>query len=377
VPNKQWFATARAQNSYRHTDVDEEGITVYHFNSAHRAGTRSLCLIAALFSAATAMPVAWAADRFVCAQGCVFVTVQSAVDSSASGDTIHIGKGTYFENVLIDDKSLTLVGAGEDYTAIDGRYRAPVFTLGNVSNLGGPAPKTVILIGMTITHGSGAFGGGIAVNNAILDLRISIIVSNQATEDGGGIYLGTPTVTHKITRSVITHDRAAFGGGIGVAGETSAILTDCTVARNTAGQRGGGIWVQAPSYVNITGTSVTDNASNQDGGGIFLEGGLPDGFTSLTNSTLANNTATRNGGGLIGGPASLKGVVIGRNSAGHDGGGIVGGGRRGVGLTDVFVIQNTAGDNGGGIFGQAPSIQTTLADNHPNNCAGGGEPGCP
>ena len=349
---------------------------MHPFSSTHRAGTRSFRLIAVLLSAATVMPVAWAADRFVCPQGCVFVTVQSAVDSSASGDTIYIGKGTYFENVLIDDKRLSLVGAGENHTVIDGRFRAPVFTLGSSSNLG-QAPKTVTLMGMTITHGSGAFGGGVAVINATLELWNTIVVSNQATEQGGGVYLITSSGTHKITRSVITQNRAALGGGIAVGGETTALVTDCTVARNTAGQRGGGVWVQAPSFVEITGTSVTDNASDQDGGGMYLDSGLPDGLTSLTSSTLANNTARCDGGGLLGaGPAGLNRVVIDRNSAGRDCGGIAVV-RKSVSLTDVFVIQNTAGNNGGGIFGELPSAHTTLADNHPNNCAGTGEPGCP
>ena len=314
--------------------------------SVYRSNTRSFCLIASLCSAATVIPVARASDHFVCAQGCAFVTVQSAVDSSAQGDTIHIGQGTYFENVLIS-KRLTLIGAGEDYTVIDGRFRAPVFTL----NLGWPAPKTVTLVGMTITHGSGSFGGGIGLN--------------------------TPDVTSKITKSVVTHNRAQFGGGMAVGSEGSAIVTNCTVARNTAGQRGGGVWVQAPSHVDITGTSFTENISNQDGGGIFIEEGLPDGSISLTNSTLANNTAQRDVGGLInlGGVSGLKTVVVARNSAGRDGGGVAG---RRVGLDDVFVIQYTAGADGGGTFGEFPaSIHTSIADNHPNNCAGDGGMGCP
>jgi hypothetical protein len=62
-----------------------------------------------------------------------FVAIQDAVDASASGDTILIGAGRFTETVLypvpsgeftphnyvvIDEKSLTLIGAGSEYTII-------------------------------------------------------------------------------------------------------------------------------------------------------------------------------------------------------------------------------------------------------------------
>jgi parallel beta helix pectate lyase-like protein len=45
-------------------------------------------------------------------------SIQDAVDRAASGDTIRIGPGTYTEGVCIQDKGLTIIGAGRERTVI-------------------------------------------------------------------------------------------------------------------------------------------------------------------------------------------------------------------------------------------------------------------
>ena len=46
----------------------------------------------------------------VCKQGCEHKVINSAVAAAASGDTVSIGPGTYFENVVISNKNLTVTG---------------------------------------------------------------------------------------------------------------------------------------------------------------------------------------------------------------------------------------------------------------------------
>ena len=49
-----------------------------------------------------------------------FSTIQDALDSAESGDTIYAYNGTYFENIVID-KSIILIGEDKNNTIIDGR----------------------------------------------------------------------------------------------------------------------------------------------------------------------------------------------------------------------------------------------------------------
>jgi len=130
-----------------------------------------------------AMQTASAADLFVCAQTCTYPTIQGAIDNAHSGDAIHIAAGTYFENLAITGTNLTLIGAGEDLTIIDGRFRKPVLTLGQP----GANSIAVRIFAVTITHGSGTNGGGIAALGASLDLEGSLVTSNRATMSGGEI----------------------------------------------------------------------------------------------------------------------------------------------------------------------------------------------
>jgi len=322
-------------------------------------------------------------DLVVCAYGCQYSTVQSAVDSARSGDTIRIGSGTYFENVLIDQKSLMLVGAGEDKTTIDGRFRAPVFMIGTPGE-GVDLSKSVTLVGMTITHGRGTTGGGIAVSAETLKIQYSIVASNSATVSGGGIGLQTD-LSASMTHTVITHNRAPVGGGIKVDAESVMLISDSTVARNTADLQGGGLQLDEAASVAVTGTTFSDNAARVDGGGIYVSNGIPAPGLSLTNSSIVENIAARDGGGIFSrGRVVSDHTVIARNSAGRRGGGIgafVGDRRVSVQLNDNFVIQNTAGTRGGGIFSdqytpQALSItSTTIQDNQPDEC--NAVSGCP
>jgi len=334
--------------------------------------------LVALSGSAAMTSAARAHELIVCAHGCDYVTVQSAVDSARSGDTIKIGAGTYFENVLIDQKSLILVGAGEDKTTIDGRFRAPVFTMG-IQGEGEDLARSVTLNGMTITHGRGTIGGGIHVISERLEIQYCIVASNVATESGGGIGFQTD-LSATITHTVITHNRAPIGGGIKADSETRVLITDSTVARNTADVQGGGLEMGEAASATIKDSTFSDNASRGGGGGIFFGSGVPDAVLTLTNSVIVENTAVTDGGGIYDAGRLLGDhTVIARNTAGRGGGGIraVDGFHPLLRLNDVFVIQNTAGRKGGGILSdQSLSLtNTTIQDNHPDDCSAFS--GCP
>ena len=344
-------------------------------------GFRKLAVraVSTLFIVMMLSPAVHAANTLaVCKQGCAYSTVQSAVDAAASGDQIQIGVGTFFENVRIDNKSLTLLGSGEDLTAIDGGFKDSVFTITNSST------KKVSLFAMTITHGYGKKGGGGIYSQGLLDLENSMVVSNRTDYSGGGVFITFQKSGSQITKSIVSHNRAKFGGGgIYIDGESYIAVTGATVVRNTAGTSGGGIYLDVKTHSTISGTSITENASGQDGAGIL---GGPGGgnfdvepaWLSISNSTIANNTAQGSGGGLVfsEGTATLSGLVISRNTAVKDGGGILNGypdmylRLPQMTLTDAFVVQNSAAGVGGGIDASGPLTLTnaTIKDNTPSQC---------
>ena len=276
---------------------------------------KKIGLIISLAAAAVAHEAS-AADLTVCSAGCQHVTIQSAIDSSQPGDIIHIAAGTYFENLLVPNRRLTLLGAGQDLTEINGRNRGSVVTIGAGAS---DTAQTVSIIGVTITHGHAQFGGGIMVNDGALDLENSIVTSNSATDNGGGIDLGTFTVPAKIVGTVVAHNRAgAFGGGIAVEVECVAQISNSSITRNTAGQRGGGLWGQGASQTSIQTTTISDNTSQQNGGGLYIETGRPHAALSLANSSVVGNKAVDGGGIFDAGRLTTTGTIVTGNNAPND-----------------------------------------------------------
>jgi len=104
--------------------------------------------------------------------------IQDGVTLASSGGTVNVGQGTYKENVVLG-KSLTVSGAGQGTTTVNGGQTGSVFTIN---------PNVLAtLSGMTITNGMAVNGAGI--NNAgTVNLNgDSSITGNSANIDGGGI----------------------------------------------------------------------------------------------------------------------------------------------------------------------------------------------
>jgi hypothetical protein len=330
--------------------------------------------------AATAVPVARASDLSVCAHGCEFTTIQSAVDSAHHGDVIHIGQGTYFENISVN-KALTLSGAGRDKTRIDGNSLGTVLTLDSGDS---PGDVPIVITNMTITHGRGVgVGGGVEVEGgARLDMSYCVLVSNSSVDVsanlggglGGGIDIQSfPATPNKIAHTVFTYNHADAGGGaIDVSYESSADITNSTISRNDTRGEGGGILVLNKAAATIKNTSITDNISTTDGGGVGSSVGQrmvnPAAFVTIDGSIIAGNSTSGGGGGISGPIATLSNTVIARNHANVDGGGWVTTGQPTV--TNVFVVQNTAGHSAGGILnsGTLSLTNTTISQNQPGNC---------
>jgi len=116
-------------------------------------------------------------------------SIQQAIDGAAKDAVVCLAVGTFVENLTIN-KSLTLQGAGEHATIIDGNQNGRVVTVTSAGN----AVK-VTLSDITIQNGSAESGGGISNEpvfgtypSPALTLAHVTISGNTASQVGGGIY---------------------------------------------------------------------------------------------------------------------------------------------------------------------------------------------
>ena len=153
-----------------------------------------------------------------------YTSIQSAVQSSAHGDTVLVYPGTYMENVNYSGKNITIASlelttgdpSYRQTTIIDGNHNgATVRSIDPISNAG--------LFGFTIINGSGVDmiyggatytrGGGIYVNYASsFQLNSCIINDNYASLSGGGVYVRNGTIF--MSDCLITRNSSGSGGGI-------------------------------------------------------------------------------------------------------------------------------------------------------------------
>jgi hypothetical protein len=63
--------------------------------------------------------LSWGQSYTVCSQGCLYGSIQEAINNAFPGDTITIGPGTYKEHLEIREKDLQLIGAGAGQVTLE------------------------------------------------------------------------------------------------------------------------------------------------------------------------------------------------------------------------------------------------------------------
>ena len=220
-----------------------------------------------------------------------------------------------------------------------------------------------------------------AINNINTGVTLAITgngASATAVSGGGtnqvfNIAAGT-TVT--ISDLTIEHGSGAeYGGGILNYGTTT--VTGSSVSDNTA-SFGGGILAWYGATTTVTDSTLSGNnainAGQGNGGGIYNA----DGTLTVTGSTLSGNSATSadgGGGGIVAaeGTTTVTDSTLSGNNASYAGGGILAEGGT-LTVTDSTLSGNTAGDYGGGIFEEVNTTtvtDSTLSGNGAGDLGGG------
>jgi len=131
-------------------------------------------------------------------------TLQAAIDAAAAGDTLIVAPGTYFENLNLRGKAITLTSSeGPAVTILDGRNLAPVVTFA------GSETRATTLSGFTLQHGAPAsdtvHGGGILLVGSAPTLTGNLLTQNLCTGVTG------TNAAPLLTRNTITRTQAGAG----------------------------------------------------------------------------------------------------------------------------------------------------------------------
>ncbi len=120
-------------------------------------------------------------DQFIVGPFGHFVTIQEAIMACGNGDTIKVTPGTYYENIDIGNREITIESTGgPDVTFIDGA------SSGTVAHIGCMPTSTTILRGFTIQNGFASNGGGIYTDGS--PSIINCVVRDNNAELGGGLF---------------------------------------------------------------------------------------------------------------------------------------------------------------------------------------------
>jgi|GEM_PF-518698 len=226
-----------------------------------------------------------------------YLTIQSAIDASANGDTIIVRPGTYMERIDFLGKSIYLQSE-----------EGPLSTTISNPSSGGSVVVFVnqegpdsVLEGFTVTNGWGTqgptgdlmgggiwcydssptilnniiqinmadMGGGIAAVRTSVEIRNNVIINNGADDKGAGLMFaecltGAPSVENNL---ICGNWARGSGGGIYAGRNAQIEIINNTLCENAAGiipKNGGGISCQNIASVNIYNSVIWGNLSTSN-----------------------------------------------------------------------------------------------------------------
>lgn len=232
----------------------------------------------------------WAVTRNVPSP---YVTIQSAINASISGDTIVVAPGTYHECINFSGKNITIRSTSPSdpstvaATIIDGSWAGTVVTFESGET------SSASLQGFTVTHGSASSGGGVNCDGASPLIAGNIIRANVAEWEGGGIKLESSSAI--VRGNVIAANEASYGGGM-IVGDCSPQISGNLIVNNTATEDGGGIEFYGADdpetdTLNLSGNTISGNNA-PIGGGIYCVGDR----LNMVNCIVTDQTS---GGGIV------------------------------------------------------------------------------
>lgn len=267
---------------------------MYRFSRKLSLVPGSLALLLAL---AAQNPAVAASDLHVPAD---YATIQAAIDSATTGDTVLVADGVYAgpgnTYIRFKGKSLTLRSVnGPAKCIIDGERVRAAFQF-----YGGETPEAKVE-GFTVRNANYASGPAVAIFGSSPTIAHCRFVDNNGF-NGGAVYVvfGSPT----ISGCTFAGNTGRQGGALFAAYATGLKLVDCTFSGNTGGQ-GGALQILG-GVAALTNCVVTGNSANSVGG-LLAQGSM----LSLTHCTLGGNRSLSGAGvRILGGIPTIANSVL-------------------------------------------------------------------
>ncbi len=231
-----------------------------------------------------------------------FATIQYAIDSAENGKTLILSPGTYYENLAIYSKEITLGSLfifSNDVTyiqntIINGSQISSTISVNTTSEY------YCAIIGLTITGGQNDNGGGLNISSSNILLENLIVYDNEASTTGGfsrggGIYITSSfaEITNcEISNNISINPTYPQGGGIFINSSTDFLIDNTIVSVNQASY-GSGIYCQDSNGL-IMNSKIINNLAILNGSGI----GVNSSNIDLINCVIYENTAYNIGGAI-------------------------------------------------------------------------------
>ena len=251
-------------------------------------------------------------------------TINKAINSTATNIHLSEGKftGTGNNGLTIENKTITIAGAGIDKTIID---------LNGTQFMNIKSTSSVVLTNLTIINGYSNYGGaiyndgnltiqncnfknnsassgGAIYNNGNLDIYYSTFEDNFVKYSGGAIcsykYANIQDSTFLRNRGTAT---SSNGGSIYISGNNDkySILNRNKFKDTQALRNGGALYV---NYANVT-NCIFENASTTSTGSSNGGGAIYGSNFNLKNNTMTNCVSKSGYGDYIWSTSSFNGVV--------------------------------------------------------------------
>lgn len=260
-------------------------------------------------------------------------------------DIVYVAEGTYAGAAM--DGEVVAIAESVD---LSGGWNAAFSEQTGMSTIDGEEFRRAMLISGDLEADIDRFivkdgissvdGGGIRIENSVVNITNSVITGNNAL--GGGGILNSGGTVMLVDSEVSDNYSGAGGAGIKNGGNATLTLVRTAVNQNRMGQTGsgGGIYNFPASFVYIFDSEISENDAST--GAAILNGG----DVVLTNSTISGNEARTSGGGIYqsnqGAILTLNNTTVVNNSAENQCGGVCNSFNMSTTLRNSIVAHNEA-----------------------------------